>query len=94
MKIITNNVPRNLIYGYELSESEKSEFDYLDYIDSRDFFRYRGSVYDLSEFMVWDNPASPTRDNWDGFRSDSYFSALVIRYVNDFEQVVVGLALS
>ena len=100
MRIITNNVPRDIIDAWELSADEREEFDYLDWAaieqgnDSASFFRYRGQLYDLSEFTVWDNPASPTRGKWDGFRSDSYFSAIVVRYVDDCERVVVGLALS
>jgi len=95
MKIITNNVPRNLIYGYELTEAEKADFDYIDDINTHDFFRYRGCLYDPSEFMHWDNPASPTRKSvWQGYQSDSYFSGVVIRYTDDFEQVVCGTYLS
>jgi hypothetical protein len=97
LRIITNNVPRDIIHGFELSDKERAEFDYYDAeeLDGNGFFRYKGEVYDLGEFMPWDNPASPTcRPTWDGARGDSFFSAVVVRYVNDFEQVVVGLALS
>ena len=31
---------------------------------------------------------------WDGIQTDSFFSGIVIRYCDDFERVVVGLALS
>lgn len=100
LTIRTNNVPRDVIDAYELSADERKEFDYIDWTavddgrDSASFFRYRGELYDLGEFMVWDNPASPTRGEWDGFRSDSYFSGLVVRYVDNCERVVVGLAMS
>ncbi len=100
MTIKTNNVPRDVVEAHELTEAERAEFDYLDWPAIEDgrgsasFFRYKGEVYDLGEFEVWDNPASPTRQNWDGFRSDSFFSAIVVRYVEDYERVVVGLALS
>ena len=95
----TNNVPRDVIDAWELTADERAEFDYLDWPaiergeDSASFFRYKGELHDLGEFMVWDNPASPTRGNWDGFRSDSFFSGLVVRYVDD-ERVVVGLVMS
>jgi hypothetical protein len=100
MKVTTNNVPRPVIDAYELTAKEREQFDYLDWPaidegrDSASFFRYKGELYDLSEFERWDNPASPTREGWDGFRSDSYFSALVVRYADHGESVVVGLALS
>lgn len=96
MQIKTNNVPRDILRWDDLSADERSEFDYFEGDERWDaeFFRYRERVYDLGEFTVWDNPASPTRGQWDGFRSDSFFSGLVVRYVDDFERVVVGLALS
>jgi len=100
MTITTNNVPRDVIEAHELTADEREQFDYLDWpaIDdgcgSASFFRYKGELYDLSEFERWDNPMSPTRGNWDGFRSDSYFSGLVVRYVDDCERVVVGQVMS
>ncbi len=57
-KIITNNVPRDIINAFELSERERAEFDYLDWPAmergelSASFFRYRGILYDLSQFMT------------------------------------------
>lgn len=92
----TNNVPRDIIEAYELSADEREQFDYLKWDaiergeDSASFFRFKGDLYDLGEFMRWDNPMSPTRHGWDGYRSDSYFSGLVVRYVDNFERVVVG----
>lgn len=100
MRIITNHVPRDVVEAWELTAEEREEFSYIDWPkvatgeESASFVRYRGELIDLGEFCVWDNPASPTREGWDGFRSDSFFSGLVVRYVDNFERVVVGLALS
>jgi hypothetical protein len=100
LTIRTNNVPRDVIYDHELTTDQRAQFDYLDWDaiedgrDSASFFRYRGELYDLGEFERWDNPASPTRGNWDGFRPDSYFSGLAVRYCEDFERVIVGLVMS
>lgn len=109
MTITTNHVPRNVIDAYELTAAERAEFDYLPWQaidageDSASFFRYRGELYDLGEFVATDRtrelrPRSPLCA-WDGYRSDSFFSATVVRYVYDefgypTDTVVVGLALS
>jgi hypothetical protein len=90
MKITTNNVPRDIIEAYELTENEQAEFDYLDWKkiragdDSASFFRYKDNLYDLGEFERTDIPG------WYGIQHDTYFSGIVVRYCNEFEQVVVG----
>jgi len=97
VKITTNNKPRDLIYAHELTDKERKEFDYLDWEaiekgeDSAGFIRYKGILYCMDEFTRWDNPNSPTRFNWDGFYSDTYFSGIVIRWADeDCETVIVG----
>ncbi len=100
MRIITNNVPRDIIYAHELTSAERADFDYLDWPaidrgdDGHEFFRYRGSLYDLGDFMCWNGPAFSPIAQWDGYSSESFFSAIIVRFVNDGERVVVGLALS
>lgn len=104
MKIITNHVPRPLIEPYELTEAERAEFDYLDWPaldageDSAWFFRYKGQLHDLGEFSrdygITKGAGLPdSLKGWDAYRSDSFFSAHVVRLVDD-EHVVVGLVLS
>lgn len=103
MDVTTNNVPRDVVDAYELSAAERAEFDYIDWpaVDrgegSASFFRYRGRLYDLGEFSTTSMPfGAPdlAAQGWDGYLSDSFFSAIVVRYVDDGERVVVGLALS
>jgi hypothetical protein len=98
--VTTNNHHRPVLDGYELSDAERSEFDYLDWdairegTDSASFFRYRGQVYDLSEFI---ETAPPDVQGWDAFASDSFFSGIVIRYCQDDingDSVVVGTVLT
>lgn len=98
IKVITNNVPRDLIDGYQLSESERAEFDYLNWqainegMDNASFFRYKGQLYELSQFTA--TPAkslTPEFKGWAGFMSDSFFSGLLIRWVDtEYESVVVA----
>lgn len=88
LKIITNNVPRDLLTGLDLTEAELANFDYLDDPESNSgFFRYRGVVYNLDHFT-----RSPIPE-WDGIYNDSYFSGILVRLVDDTERVIVGLAL-
>lgn len=93
LTIVTNNVPRDILNGWDLTLKERQEFDYLNWVDiekgedSASFFRYKDEVYDLQEFEL----VVDTRfQGWEGIRSDSFFSGIVVRYVNDDEQIVVG----
>lgn len=91
----TNNVPRHIIYGYELPESARSEFDYLDdeEFQTRHFFKYKGNYYDLNDCTgIYDNnlPADSALRGWQGYYGESYFSAVLIKYTDDNESVIVG----
>lgn len=93
MKITTNHIPRDVIYGFELTEEQKAEFDYLDSIEDASFFAYRGNIYDLGEFMRIDAKREPCLTHlagWDGYSSDTFFSGIVVRYVDYYERVIVG----
>ena len=95
MKIITNNKQRSIIYGFELSDKEKEQFDYLDDIDECSFFRYKGDIYDMGEFIRIDqsivpHPQRSAWENWHGYSSDSFFSGVLVRYAGDYESVIVG----
>lgn len=93
LTVITNNVPRHTIDACDLTPQERSEFDYLawDAIDrgeeSATFFRFKGTLYDLGEFLRTENPAL---SGWDGISTDTFFSATVIRLVDNGESVVVA----
>jgi len=105
-KITTNNVPRDIIDAWQLSAKERKEFDYLDWEaiergeDSASFFRYRGELYDIGEFSRIIPPGSkrchpmecgsPDFIGWDGYVSDSYFSGMLIKYVDNGERVIVA----
>lgn len=99
LTVKTNNVPRKPIYGWDLSEKEAKEFDYLDAEDfpSHSFMRYKGWVYDLNEFMRVDPGTEGDRGlkGWHGYISDSYFSGVVIKYVDEYcETFIAGTYIS
>lgn len=98
LTIITNNVPRVVIDGYELTAAERAEFDYYRWPDtpaddyragSRDgeeasFVRYRGELHDLGEFTAC------SEHGWDGIHNETFFSGVLVRYVDDHERVIVA----
>jgi len=101
----TNYHWRDPLYGYELTAAERDEFAYLEDSDesdtgefgSHEFFRYRGCVYDAQEFFVvpakpegWSLELGDEFYTWHGYQSDSYFSGIVIRWSEDFEQYQIG----
>jgi len=86
--IKTNHVPRDVIYGFELSPKDLAKFDYKEDPENAEFFRYRGQVYDLGEFLH--TRSTRFEQFWDGYHSDSFFSGILIRYVDDYERVIVA----
>lgn len=95
VRVTTNNVPRDIVDAYELTAAEREDFDYLDWDaidegnDSASFIRFKGQLYDLGEFMRPNYPGESDLSGWHGVRTDSYFSALVVKLVGD-DQVVIG----
>jgi hypothetical protein len=90
----TNNVPRDLISAFELSGAQytklRAEFDYMDDADfeSAMFFKYRGQVYALADFMRTEGTFLAW--GWQGIMFETYFSGLVIKIVESCQRVVVG----
>ena len=91
MKVKTDHKWRNMLYGYELTEKEKGEFDYIspEDIDASSFFRYKGRVYYVGDFMVISGDDTALQ-GWDGYAPDSYFSGVVVKLSRDCEQYRVG----
>lgn len=93
--VITNNVPRDVIYGDELTETERAEFDYIgdDDMPSRAFVRYKGELYDLDDMMRVPPGSDVERQGWQMYADGSAFSCTVFKYADDeFESVICGWA--
>ena len=89
--IITNNQPRELLCASDLTAKELEEFDYLDEPDELgyNFFRYRGQVYSLDNFMRV-NASDETFAGWHGSQGMTYFSGVLMRYTDCGDGCVVG----
>tara|TARA_B100000945_G_scaffold310073_1_gene301600 strand:- start:188 stop:478 length:291 start_codon:yes stop_codon:yes gene_type:complete len=96
MKIKNNNHFRPVLYWHDLTEAEQREnASAYDGVKDSSFFRYRGQVYDLGEFLsARGNGAHELVNDWDGYHNDSYFSAVLVKYSECQDFVKVGLALS
>lgn len=103
--VVTNNVPRDILDASDLTVAERAEFDYLNWPalergeDSASFFRYKGQLYDLGEFFadfgITKGSGLPEHlSTWHGYQSQHAFLAIVVRYSDDHESVVVGRVLS
>lgn len=94
IEVITDNKPRLIIDGYQLSESERKDFDYIPDEDFpfAYFARYKGQLYDIGEFLRCDlEPGNLGSIGWQGYASDSYFSGIVVRYAEgDNDRVIMG----
>lgn len=78
MKIITNHHPRLLLYWEQLTPKEQKEFTF-EGKEEVDYFRYRGCVYTVGDFMRCSEPLATL--GYDGYHSDSFFSGILIKYV-------------
>lgn len=85
--ITTNNTPRALVDWEELTDAERAGFDWTDGDAGESFFRYKGQVYALSEFMR----AGDAFPGWHGYHGDSYFSGVLVRLPDgDSDSVIVA----
>lgn len=100
MKIITNNHFKEILSFFDLTNKEQKEIkDNYDTIEESSFFRYRGQVYDLNEFMrVNDYLNGQGQDHpiygWDGYHNETFFSSVLVKYSSCNDAVKVGLALA
>ena len=97
MKIKTNHQPRDIIYGYELPDTVLAEFDYLEGDDllQAEFVKYKGQWYHLGDTESPHNlPESSPLKQWDCFVGETFFSAVVFKFADDFERVICGHAFS
>lgn len=97
MHIITNHIPRATLHGKDLSEAERAWYDFYppQALDRAAFFRYKGRTFDLLTFSPVDKLSwwPDTRQRWDVYRSETDTVGVVVRYCNEYKDVVVGLAI-
>ena len=94
MNIITNNQPRFIVDASTLPIEQRESFDYIDWAavedgsESASFVQYKGSWYDLGEFMTVAGMGDPFA-GWDGYSSDTYFSGILVKFADE-DSVIMG----
>ena len=99
LTIRTNGHYRPVLNWYDLLPKEQEEYAYLEE-EGGSFFRYRGWTYFIGDFMrvggdfmrVGNEPHFI--GEWDGYRSDSFFSGVLVKYSNCGDAVKVATYLS
>ena len=83
---------RNLLYSYELTDKERQNFGYYDdeEIMGQNFFRYKGEVYDLGEFVYIPEDSYLSYFGWQGSLATSAWSAILIKLSNDGDSVQIA----
>ena len=91
MEIITNNKPRPMLALWELPESVQKDFDYVLPDDgSCRFVKYKGQWMDCFDMQSISREQGFNHfGGWHGIASDTFFSGVLVRFVND-NDVIVG----
>ncbi|MDD1626888.1 MAG: hypothetical protein LUQ26_05345 [Methylococcaceae bacterium] len=92
MHIISNNQWRFLLNWFELTDKEQKEFDWEDVecMEGDTYFRYRGQVYPLSNFMRIEEDHPLSCLNWHGYEGHSYFNGVLVKLHDCGDSVIVG----
>ena len=100
MKIITNHHYREILHWHDLTEEEQNfRYGMYDGIEESSFFRYKGMLNDLNDFLYVNNALNGrgVEDElygWDGYQNDTFFSSTLVKYSDCGDAVKVGITLS
>lgn len=72
----------------------RKQFDYLndEEFENEYFITYKGYTYAMCDFMRNNQHKDSETYGWDGVHSDSYFSGVLLKYVEDSDYNEVILA--
>lgn len=102
MEIKTDHKYRPLKALCELPKKVAKDFEYVDGDQSQRFVKYQGKGYDTHDtqrittgpyLTGLDMPVSKDHilADWDAILSDTFFSAMVFKFSEDWESVMVGV---
>lgn len=90
--IVTNNNWRPVLHWHDLTEKEQDEVkDNYETVKDSTFFRYKKQIYDLNDFL---RVGEDLCHNWDGYMSETAFSAILVKYSKSNDSLRVGRSLN
>ena len=91
LAIIYNDFPIQAYYKSGRWFGSRELTDYMEDIDSADFFRYCKRLYAIDDFMNLDAKGAMSMNGyWHGYKGDSYFSGILVHICGDSDRVIVG----
>lgn len=91
LKITTDNTPRPIIFGDDLTQKERDEFAYAgSLVDTALFFRARGKVYKLDWFYGIEFVGDYGEIGYDAYFIESEHTTVLIKFT-DNDEVIVGI---
>ena len=102
LTIISNYHRRDILYWHELTDQERTEFNWIEEkeTDEHTFFRFKGECYCLADFMRIEHHNDSHFSSWDGYAGDSFFSGTLVKYPIeewgdiDTDHIIAGWYLS
>jgi hypothetical protein len=90
--IKTNKQWRPILQSYELPDSARERFDYLNDEEfyGASFVKYKGYFYELGEFMRVAEGGELAAAGWDGIHNDSAWTGVLIKLSNDGERYQIA----
>lgn len=90
MEVTTNNHWRQILHWHDLTKKEQSELKdscstAKDTVEDSAFFRYKGQIYDLSDFI-----RANIVPGWHAVKTSSNFSGMVIKASDCGEAIKIG----
>ena len=69
-----------LLTYWDLTQQERKDVADWEGAEEEDYVRYKGWVYNLSEFM-WCPPG--VLEGWDGYQNDTFFSGILVKWAKE-----------
>lgn len=90
MEVISNGVARDMIPFYALPLKVQGQVSQnYENAEHFDWVQYKGEWYCMEDFMRVPRDGTLLLE-WDGYLNDTYFSGVLVKFVDNGERVIFG----